>query len=79
MATVSVRYIVNDIDAAIGFYTRHLGFSVQMHPNTCSPCSPAATCAWCSAFPGRPRRRPGNSRRHDAPARRLEPVLDRNL
>jgi catechol 2,3-dioxygenase-like lactoylglutathione lyase family enzyme len=33
MATVSVRYIVNDIDAAIGFYGRHLGFSVQMHPN----------------------------------------------
>ncbi len=33
MATVSVRYIVNDIDAAIGFYTRHLGFSVQMHPS----------------------------------------------
>jgi catechol 2,3-dioxygenase-like lactoylglutathione lyase family enzyme len=33
MATVSIRYIVNDIDAAIGFYTRHLGFSVEMHPN----------------------------------------------
>jgi catechol 2,3-dioxygenase-like lactoylglutathione lyase family enzyme len=33
MAAVSVRYIVNDIDAAIGFYTRYLGFSVQMHPN----------------------------------------------
>jgi catechol 2,3-dioxygenase-like lactoylglutathione lyase family enzyme len=33
MATVSIRYIVNDIDAAIGFYTRHLGFTVQMHPN----------------------------------------------
>ncbi len=33
MATVSVRYIVNDIDAAISFYTRHLGFSVHMHPN----------------------------------------------
>jgi catechol 2,3-dioxygenase-like lactoylglutathione lyase family enzyme len=33
MATVSVRYIVNDIDAAIGFYTSRLGFSVQMHPN----------------------------------------------
>ena len=33
MATVSVRYIVNDVDAAIGFYTRHLGFSVQIHPN----------------------------------------------
>jgi catechol 2,3-dioxygenase-like lactoylglutathione lyase family enzyme len=33
MATVSVRYIVNDIDDAIGFYTGHLGFSVVMHPN----------------------------------------------
>ena len=33
MATISVRYIVYDVDAAIGFYTRHLGFSVQMHPN----------------------------------------------
>ncbi len=33
MATVSVRYIVNDIDAAIGFYTRYLGFSVQIDPN----------------------------------------------
>jgi catechol 2,3-dioxygenase-like lactoylglutathione lyase family enzyme len=33
MATVSVRYIVNDIDAAIGFYTERLGFSELMHPN----------------------------------------------
>ena len=33
MATVSIRYIVTDIDAAIGFYTGYLGFSVQMHPN----------------------------------------------
>ena len=33
MATVSVRYIVHDIEAAIGFYTGHLGFSVQIHPN----------------------------------------------
>ena len=33
MATVSVRYIVNNVDAAIGFYTGHLGFSVQIHPN----------------------------------------------
>jgi catechol 2,3-dioxygenase-like lactoylglutathione lyase family enzyme len=33
MATVSVRYIVNDIDAAIDFYTTHLGFELQMHPN----------------------------------------------
>jgi catechol 2,3-dioxygenase-like lactoylglutathione lyase family enzyme len=32
MATVSVRYIVDDVDAAIGFYTGRLGFTVAMHP-----------------------------------------------
>lgn len=32
MATVSVRYIVDDVDAAIEFYCRHLGFAEQMHP-----------------------------------------------
>src|SRR5690349_11493841 len=28
----SVRYIVNDVDAAIAFYTARLGFDVVMHP-----------------------------------------------
>lgn len=32
MASVSVRYIVNDVDAAIAFYCDHLGFEEQMHP-----------------------------------------------
>src|SRR5919108_3779804 len=32
MATVQVRYIVNDVDAAITFYTQHLGFTEVMHP-----------------------------------------------
>jgi catechol 2,3-dioxygenase-like lactoylglutathione lyase family enzyme len=32
MASVSVRYIVNDVDKAIAFYTEHLGFTVEMHP-----------------------------------------------
>lgn len=32
MSTVQVRYIVNDVDAAIDFYTRHLGFEETMHP-----------------------------------------------
>jgi catechol 2,3-dioxygenase-like lactoylglutathione lyase family enzyme len=32
MATVSVRYIVDDVDAAITFYGDDLGFAVQMHP-----------------------------------------------
>src|SRR5829696_400335 len=32
MATVSVRYIVEDVDAAIDFYCRQLGFHEDMHP-----------------------------------------------
>jgi catechol 2,3-dioxygenase-like lactoylglutathione lyase family enzyme len=30
----SVRYIVNDVEAAIAFYSEHLGFHVEMHPNS---------------------------------------------
>ena len=33
MSTVSVRYIVDDVDAAIAFYCRHLGFREEMHPD----------------------------------------------
>ena len=29
---VSVRYIVDDVDAAVDFYTSHLGFEVKMRP-----------------------------------------------
>jgi catechol 2,3-dioxygenase-like lactoylglutathione lyase family enzyme len=32
MSTVSVRYLVNDVDAAIAFYCGHLGFNQQMRP-----------------------------------------------
>jgi catechol 2,3-dioxygenase-like lactoylglutathione lyase family enzyme len=32
MATVSVRYIVEDVDAAIAFYCEQLGFRELMHP-----------------------------------------------
>jgi len=28
----SVRYIVDDVEAAIAFYTAHLGFTVRSHP-----------------------------------------------
>ena len=31
-ARVQVRYIVNDVDAAIKFYTDWLGFNLDMHP-----------------------------------------------
>jgi catechol 2,3-dioxygenase-like lactoylglutathione lyase family enzyme len=32
MSTVQVRYIVNDVDTAIDFYTTHLDFQENMHP-----------------------------------------------
>ena len=32
MTTVNVRYIVNDVTAAVAFYTTHLGFSVERQP-----------------------------------------------
>ena len=32
MASVQVRYIVNDVDEAIAFYCTHLGFHEEMHP-----------------------------------------------
>jgi len=28
MSTINVRYMVDDVDAAIGFYTTHLGFKL---------------------------------------------------
>jgi catechol 2,3-dioxygenase-like lactoylglutathione lyase family enzyme len=33
MSTVSVRYIVHDVDAAIDFYRGHLDFHLDMHPD----------------------------------------------
>jgi catechol 2,3-dioxygenase-like lactoylglutathione lyase family enzyme len=32
MTTVSVRYIVDDVDAAIDFYCQQLGFHEDLHP-----------------------------------------------
>ena len=32
MDTANVRYIVDEVDAAIGFYTKLLGFKLEMHP-----------------------------------------------
>jgi predicted enzyme related to lactoylglutathione lyase len=32
MPTVWVRYIVNDLGAALAFYTQQLGFSIDQHP-----------------------------------------------
>jgi catechol 2,3-dioxygenase-like lactoylglutathione lyase family enzyme len=32
MATVSVRYIVDDVEETVAFYTGRLGFSVELNP-----------------------------------------------
>lgn len=32
ISTVMVRYFVHDLDAAVDFYTRQLGFEVEMRP-----------------------------------------------
>ena len=32
MATVSVRYITDDVEAAVAFYVKRLGFNVEMRP-----------------------------------------------
>lgn len=32
MTSVSIRYIVNDVDQAVEFYETNLGFEVLMHP-----------------------------------------------
>ncbi|AXK31594.1 VOC family protein [Streptomyces armeniacus] len=32
MSEVSVRYIVDDVDAAVAFYTTHLGFTLARRP-----------------------------------------------
>jgi catechol 2,3-dioxygenase-like lactoylglutathione lyase family enzyme len=32
MTTVSVRYITDDVDAAVDFYVERLGFNVEMRP-----------------------------------------------
>jgi catechol 2,3-dioxygenase-like lactoylglutathione lyase family enzyme len=29
--TVNVRYLVNDVDRSVDFYTKHFGFTVSMH------------------------------------------------
>ena len=51
MSKVNVRYIVNDVDAAIPFYTDMLGFKVEMHPapGFASLCAAIYSC--CSTDP----------------------------
>ena len=50
---VNVRYMVDDVEAALDFYTTHLGFALGTErARRRSPRSSAAACGCCSA--GRP-------------------------
>jgi catechol 2,3-dioxygenase-like lactoylglutathione lyase family enzyme len=46
MATVSVRYIVNDVDVAIAFYCGHLGLAMPAGSNFSS--TPALRSAFAA-------------------------------
>ena len=77
MATVQVRYIVHDVDAAITFYCQHLGFHEEMHPAPAfAMLSRGDLRLVRSRAESGGRRRPVNARWYQARARGLEPILD---
>jgi catechol 2,3-dioxygenase-like lactoylglutathione lyase family enzyme len=51
MSTISIRYMIDDVPAAIKFYTTHLGFSLDLDasPAFASAAKPCPTAA--SPFP----------------------------
>ena len=78
MATMSFRYIADDVDAAVGFYVEKLGFNVEMQPGPGFAISRGRPAA--AAQSARCRRRgPTDARRPGARARGLESHPDRGL
>jgi catechol 2,3-dioxygenase-like lactoylglutathione lyase family enzyme len=76
MATLQVRYIVNDVNAAIAFYCEHLGFKQVMHP---SPVFAMLTrgdlrLVLSAPNPSIGRRRSTDARWHATTTRRLEQI-----
>ena len=79
MATVSVRYIVDDVDAAIAFYCGHLGFDGEDAPRAdVRDAHPRRSAPRAERTERRRRRRSGDARRDETRARRLEPLHARN-
>ena len=82
MSTVSVRYIVNDVDAAIPFYCQHLGFHEDMHPDPAFAMLSRGDLRLVARFSHRTRPPwrwiEAHARRHQARTRRLEPIHARS-
>src|SRR5207247_9959732 len=91
MATVQVRYIVNDVDAAIAFYCQHLGFREEMHPAPifamlsrgdlrlvlCAPGGPGTPGGGSQAMPDGRKPEPGGWNRFALEVSDLEGTVER--
>ena len=86
--TVLVRYIVDDVDAALDFYTSHLGFDVVTHPAPSfallargalrlALSAPAGPGGGGQAMPDGRRPEPGGWNRISLPVQDLESEVDR--
>ncbi len=86
--TVLVRYIVDDVDAAIDFYTTHLGFTVVAHPAPgfallardalrLALSAPDGPGGGAQAMPDGRRPEPGGWNRISLPVENLEAEVDR--
>jgi catechol 2,3-dioxygenase-like lactoylglutathione lyase family enzyme len=79
MATVQVRYIVRDVDAAVAFYCRHLGFKEAMHPAPAFAMLTRGDLRLVLSAPNpAPGGRPARARWDRAGAGRVESNLDRS-
>ena len=75
MATVSVRYVVNDVNEAITFYCEQLGFREEMHPAPTFAMLSKGDLRLALSAQGRTgRRQPGHARWIRSSAGRLEPL-----
>jgi catechol 2,3-dioxygenase-like lactoylglutathione lyase family enzyme len=86
--TVLVRYFVDDVDAAIAFYTSQLGFDVVMHPAPTfamlshgalrlALSAPSGQGGGGQAMPDGRRPEPGGWNRFSLPVTDLEAEVDR--
>ena len=78
MSTVSIRYIVDDVDEAQAFYVRHLGFRLDMHPNSVFAMLSRGDLRLVLVSPvgpDHPGGVPTDARRHGTDTRWVEPIM----